>query len=210
MSKDKYGWKTTQAPCSCDFVAPKVIQLLRTLGVSTVLDVGCGNGVLCGLLQREGLRVTGAEYDKEGCELARQTYPNITFHHVGVYDSPAPIIASAPNGFDCVVSTEVIEHLYSPQYLPIFASKVLRQSGYLILSTPYHGFLKNLMLSFFDHWDAHHTVLWEGGHIKFWSKKTLIQLLELNGFKVVGFHGVGRMSYLWKSMIIVAQKTESI
>ncbi|MDA3924609.1 MAG: class I SAM-dependent methyltransferase [Kiritimatiellae bacterium] len=206
MLTKKYGWSSTEAPCSCDFVAPKIIQLLYTLGVSNVLDVGCGNGVLCDLIQRSGFTVTGAEPDKEGCELASRTYPNITFHHVGVCDSPACIIESTPDGFDCVVSTEVIEHLFSPQLLPVFASNVLIPSGYLVLSTPYHGFVKNLMLSLFDHWDAHHTVLWEGGHIKFWSRKTLMQLLEQNGFKVVSFHGVGRIPYLWKSMIIVAKK----
>ena len=75
-------------------------------------------------------------------------------------------------------------------------------------STPYHGYLKNLMLSLFDHWDFHHTVLWEGGHIKFWSRKTLGRLLEQNGFKVLSFQGVGRMPFIWKSMIIVAQKKE--
>jgi 2-polyprenyl-6-hydroxyphenyl methylase/3-demethylubiquinone-9 3-methyltransferase len=34
----------------------------------------------------------------------------------------------------------------------------------------------------------------------------LIQLLEENGFKVIGFHGVGRVPYLWKSMVVVAEK----
>jgi 2-polyprenyl-3-methyl-5-hydroxy-6-metoxy-1,4-benzoquinol methylase len=206
MVTKKYGWQSTEAPGSCNFVAPKIIQLLEKLGVSTVLDVGCGNGALCGLLQREGFVVTGAEYDKEGYDLAKQAYPNITFVNIGVYDSPEPIIKNAERGFDCVVATEVIEHLYSPQCLPLFGSQVMRKNGYLILSTPYHGFFKNLLLSLFNHWDAHHTVLWEGGHIKFWSKKTLTLLLEQNGFEVLSFHGVGRLPYLWKSMIVVAQK----
>lgn len=201
-----YGWKSTNAPCSCAFVAPKVIQILKYLGISTVLDVGCGNGALCGLLQREGFEVTGADYDKAGCDLATQAYSGITFINVGVYDSPEIIIRNTESKFDCVVSTEVIEHLYSPQFLPIFASSVLRPAGYLVISTPYHGFLKNLLLSLFNHWDAHHSVLWEGGHIKFWSKRTLTRLLEQNGFKVLSFHGVGRVPYLWKSMILVAQK----
>ena len=77
------------------------------------------------------------------------------------------------------------------------------------VSTPYHGYLKNLMLSLFDHWDVHHTSLREGGHIKFWSKRTLLSLLENNGFKALSFYGVGRVPYLWKSMIVVAQKCDS-
>jgi 2-polyprenyl-6-hydroxyphenyl methylase/3-demethylubiquinone-9 3-methyltransferase len=66
--------------------------------------------------------------------------------------------------------------------------------------------LKNLALSIANKWDFHHTPLWHGGHIKFWSRKTLSQLLTEGGFEVVGFHGVGRLPLLWKSMVIVARK----
>jgi len=45
-----------------------------------------------------------------------------------------------------------------------------------------------------------------GGHIKFWSRKTITQLLSENGFEVTEFSGVGRFPYLWKSMVIVAIK----
>ena len=108
--------------------------------------------------------------------------------------------------FDAVVSTEVIEHLFSPHLLPLFAAGTLDKGGYLILTTPYHGYLKNLVLALLDGWDTHLTPLWHGGHIKFWSRKTLTRLLSENGFEVVGFSGVGRLPYLWKSMVLVARK----
>lgn len=82
----------------------------------------------------------------------------------------------------------------------------LKPNGLLVLSTPYHGYLKNLALSVLDAWDTHHTPLWHGGHIKFWSRRTLGQLLSENGFETIGFSGVGRLPYLWKSMILVARK----
>jgi hypothetical protein len=75
-----------------------------------------------------------------------------------------------------------------------------------VVSTPYHGYLKNLVISLLDKWDSHHTALWHGGHIKFWSQSTLTQLFSENGFTVCGFFGVGRVPFLWKSMIIVGQK----
>jgi len=202
----EYGWKSTKPPCSCGFVAPCVLNILKLLDVKRVLDVGCGNGALCGMLHDAGFDVVGADADKNGCALARAEYPDILFFEVGVYDEPDPVLGNPPKKFDCVVSTEVVEHLYAPRHLPQFASRVLRQNGYLVLSTPYHGYLKNLALSVFNHWEQHHTALWEGGHIKFWSKKTLTQLLHQNGFKVTQFYGVGRFPYLWKSMILVAQK----
>lgn len=108
--------------------------------------------------------------------------------------------------FDAVVSTEVIEHLFAPHLLPMYARDCLREGGYLILSTPYHGYLKDLALSISDNWDSHHTPLWHGGHIKFWSRATLTQLLSEHGFRVLGFSGVGRLPYLWKSMVLIAKK----
>ena len=85
---------------------------------------------------------------------------------------------------------------------------VLKPGGYLLVTTPYHGYLKNLALSVFGKWDKHHTALWHGGHIKFWSQATLTQLLSENGFRVDNFFGVGRLPYLWKSMVLVARKLE--
>jgi 2-polyprenyl-6-hydroxyphenyl methylase/3-demethylubiquinone-9 3-methyltransferase len=54
--------------------------------------------------------------------------------------------------------------------------------------------------------DAHFTALWDYGHIKFWSQRTLTILLQEAGFRMVRFQGVGRVPFLWKSMIIVARR----
>jgi 2-polyprenyl-3-methyl-5-hydroxy-6-metoxy-1,4-benzoquinol methylase len=144
------------------------------------------------------------EYDSKGCEIARSQYPGTTFYNLGVQDDPEAIVATE-GLFDVVVSTEVVEHLFSPHLLPQFARRLLRENGKLIVSTPYHGYLKNLALSLAGKWDHHHTVLWHGGHIKFFSRETLTKLLEDNGFRVLSFHGVGRAPLLWKSMILVAE-----
>ena len=54
--------------------------------------------------------------------------------------------------------------------------------------------------------DAHFTALWDHGHIKFWSIKTLSALLREAGFVDIRFERVGRMPALAKSMIAVARK----
>jgi hypothetical protein len=71
----------------------------------------------------------------------------------------------------------------------------------MILSTPYHGYLKNLALGFFNKWDFHHTVNWEGGHIKFFSENTMRELLASCGFEKITYHNIGRIRWLWKSMV---------
>ena len=202
---DEYGWQSSSGPESCGYIAPEVLSILAKLGVSRVCDLGSGNGALVGVLNEAGYQVAGIEYDRQGVEIARKNHPCINFYNLGVQDDPALVLASEGATFDAVVSTEVVEHLFSPHLLPLFASKLVHKGGYLIISTPYHGYLKNLALSVFNMWDKHHTPLWHGGHIKFWSRETLTDLLQKNGFNVLGFHGVGRFPWLWKSMILVAQ-----
>jgi 2-polyprenyl-3-methyl-5-hydroxy-6-metoxy-1,4-benzoquinol methylase len=107
---------------------------------------------------------------------------------------------------DCVVSLEVIEHLFFPKRLFEQSHSVLKIGGTLILSTPYHGYLKNLSLSLVNGWDRHFNVDWDGGHIKFFSKKTLTKMAQDNGFCNLRFQCVGRFPGFWKSMIMIAQK----
>jgi 2-polyprenyl-3-methyl-5-hydroxy-6-metoxy-1,4-benzoquinol methylase len=200
-----YGWTDSQAPCSCGYIFPKVLSILKRLGVARVVDLGAGNGTLCHALSQAGFQVAGVEYDQEGYRIACASHPEINFYNHGLQDEPA-LLLEREGTFDAVVSTEVVEHLFSPQLLPTYAREVLKDGGYLVISTPYHGYLKNLVLAILDKWDTHHTVLWHGGHIKFWSRATLSQLLRENGFEVVGFSGVGRVPWLWKSMIVVARR----
>ena len=200
-----YGWETTNNPNSCNYITPQVIKILKSLGVKRIADIGSGNGSLCGTLYTEGFEAVGIEYDPQGYNISVKSYPNIKFYNLGVQANP-DVLLESESKFDAIVSTEVIEHLYSPHLLPAFSQSILKAGGHLIISTPYHGYIKNLALSLANHWDTHHTPLWHGGHIKFWSRNTLSKLLSDAGFDVISFHGVGRLPLLWKSMILVAKK----
>jgi len=120
--------------------------------------------------------------------------------------SPEAIEALALGPFDLVVSTEVVEHCYAPRQWAAGAFTALRPGGLLIASTPYHGYLKNLALAASGKLDGHFTALWDGGHIKFWSRRTLSTLLTDAGFEPIAFRGAGRWPWLWKSMLIAARK----
>lgn len=208
-SVKNYGWDE-DVPESCNYITPNLIQEVRKISNAgaRILDIGSGNGLLCNDLKTEGYNTVGVELDQKGVELSRQSFPNIPFYNFSVEETPDRLL-EAEKIFNVVVSTEVIEHLYAPHLLPIYASKCLVEGGHLVISTPYHGYFKNLALSVFNKWDFHHTPLWHGGHVKFWSKATITTLLEKNGFEVVGFRGAGRFPYMWKSMIIIARKIGS-
>jgi 2-polyprenyl-3-methyl-5-hydroxy-6-metoxy-1,4-benzoquinol methylase len=200
-----YGWTGPRAPHSCGYLIPKVMRVLRDLQVHRVLDIGAGNGKLCAEMSRCGHEVVGLEPDAHGVVLAQAAAPDARFEQLGVEADPE-ILRRRYGLFDAVVSTEVVEHLHAPHRLPALAANLLPPGGWLVVTTPYHGYLKNLALSVFGKWDHHHTALWYGGHVKFWSRRTLSLLLQDNGFEVVAFHGVGRLPYLWKSMVLVARR----
>jgi 2-polyprenyl-6-hydroxyphenyl methylase/3-demethylubiquinone-9 3-methyltransferase len=198
-----YGWSDTVPPHSCAYLVDPVVRLCREFGARRVLDIGCGNGALAAILTAGGFDVTGCDDDRAGIEIARRIAPTAHFEPVGVYDDPAHL---GVKDFDVAIATEVIEHLFRPGALPQFAAAVLKPHGHLILTTPYHGYLKNLALSLANGWDRHFSALWDGGHIKFWSPATLTMLLNEAGYDVVKVTGAGRVRWFWKSMIVVARK----
>ena len=102
---------------------------------------------------------------------------------------------------------EVIEHLYSPRTFAAFVRSILEANGggRFILTTPYHGYLKNLSIALAGKADRHYSALWEGGHIKFWSRRTLAILLREAGFRNMAFTGAGRIPYLWRHMVFSAE-----
>jgi 2-polyprenyl-3-methyl-5-hydroxy-6-metoxy-1,4-benzoquinol methylase len=202
---NRYGWKGQSQPLSCNYIVPAVIRLLGAPSERKVLDLGSGNGVLCRELDRLGFSVAGVEPSPDGWLAATEASPSIPFYNLSVDDCPDEIVASE-GLFDVVVSTEVVEHLYAPHLLSRFAWQCLKPGGSLIVSTPYHGYLKNLAIAVLGNWDNHHTSLWCGGHIKFWSRQTLVKLLEDEGFSFGSFHGIGRLPWFWKSMILVVSK----
>jgi 2-polyprenyl-3-methyl-5-hydroxy-6-metoxy-1,4-benzoquinol methylase len=200
----KYHFESAAPPHTEDYVTPRILECCRSLGAKRILDLGCGNGALCARLSRTGVDVVGCDPSQDGITLAHRAHPHIQFHSLSVYDDPSRLDA---RDFDAVVSTEVIEHLFQPRSLPRFAFSVLRSGGHLLLSTPYHGYLKNLALSVAGQWDRHWSPLWDGGHIKFWSRGSLDRLLTEEGFDFVKFVGAGRVPYLWKSMVVVYRKS---
>jgi 2-polyprenyl-6-hydroxyphenyl methylase/3-demethylubiquinone-9 3-methyltransferase len=75
-----------------------------------------------------------------------------------------------------------------------------------IISTPYHGYLKNVAVAVAGKWDTHHSPLWEGGHVKFWSRATLRTLFQEAGLREAAFYRVGRLAPFAKSMVCVFAK----
>jgi 2-polyprenyl-3-methyl-5-hydroxy-6-metoxy-1,4-benzoquinol methylase len=199
-----YGYYNAEAFHTFGYLLEPVKSMLNKN--SLILDLGCGNGYLVNQLLPDGYNAYGTDASADGIAIANKQNPGRFFiQDLAVGGLPAPLNEMR---FDTIVSTEVIEHLYDPQKFIALCRQILEpKKGTLIISTPYHGYFKNLTLALLGKWDAHLDPLWQGGHIKMWSRATLSRLLEQNGFRVLEFKGCGRYPYFWKSMLIKAQLT---
>lgn len=187
------------------YILDPILTLLDNRKDLVILDLGCGNGSLVNYLLKLGYNAYGADASISGIQIANKINSGRFIHFDFEKDNPKVLKELK---VDVILSIEVIEHLYSAKNFMKLCNQVLENSktSELILSTPYHGYFKNLILSIFDKWDKHWSPTWEGGHIKFWSKRTIIELFTNNGFKFSSFIGVGRFPYVWKSMIIKGVK----
>lgn len=193
----------SRRPGTWRYLWEPVLQELENLPPgSRVLDAGCGNGTFAQVLTERGYKVCGTDLSEKGIDNARSL--NIgRFEVASVYDDLRELFGQQ---FDAIISLEVVEHLYDPPTFAMRMHQALKPAGRLIISTPYHGWLKNVAIALRGKHDQHFNPMIVGGHIKFWSRSTLTRLLTEAGFEVERFVGAGRYPFLWKSMILSARK----
>jgi SAM-dependent methyltransferase len=201
----EFGFSSSAASHMHKHFMPHLIALAGPITQqSRVLDVGCGNGYTCGRFLELGAKVTGIDLSEEGIRHARREYPQARFERISVDEDFLLKLNEEP--FDLVISTEVVEHLYAPRRWARACYRALKPGGRFICTTPYHGYLKNLLISLMGNWDKHANPMWDGGHIKLWSWNTIRALLDDAGFVNFKFAGAGRLPGLWMTMVIGADK----
>lgn len=192
-----FGWDPTREPT----FERRVSLALEAIGSvpQRVLDFGCNTGGASGLLAKAGHRVTGVDISESAIREARRRVPGPVFQRIDS-ESRLPF----DNGsFDVCYSSEVLEHLFDIQGFIAEAYRVLVPEGTLLITTPYHGWIKNLLvvtLNFERHFDP------TGGHVRFFSRRSLDACLRTGGFRVRRFRGVGRCWPVWRSMFIEAKR----
>lgn len=168
-----------------------------------ILDLGCGRGEFAAALAEKGYAVTGVDASHKGIQEAKRMYPHLELFEATAYDD----LANRFGRFPVVTSLDVVEHVYLPRRFAACIYSLLEEGGAAIISTPYHGYLKNLALAVTGKMDSHFSALWDHGHIKFWSRRTLRKLLLEAGFSSVEFRYVGGIPpCLARSMIAIAKK----
>ncbi|MGI8800955.1 MAG: class I SAM-dependent methyltransferase [Solirubrobacteraceae bacterium] len=145
-----------------------------------VLDVGCGEGAFSAALAAIGAEPVGVDVAVEPLRRARARFPELELHLVG---DRLPFPADA---FDVVWAGEVLEHVADGLGLLEELRRVLRPGGRLLVSTPDHPRRVVWRLAFSRAaFERHFSPLHD--HVRFFTRRTLLLLLEEAGFGSVAF-----------------------
>lgn len=104
-----------------------------------VLDLGCGKGEFLEYLhdKKPACRIHGIDFSEIATTFAKKKMPYGNFYPLNV--EIISYYSSFLNKFDYVVSFETLEHLDRPELLVSESSKVIKEGGWLIISTPFEN-----------------------------------------------------------------------
>ena len=176
-----------------------VVQQLVNAKAHTVLDLGCGNGWFTGALDRCGFDVTGVDNDEVVLCLARQFQPTLNLRQMDVMKPLDPTLAMR---FDAVVAIDLIDHVQMPRKMIETALAALKPGGLLAITSPFHGYVKNLLLALGGRFDSRWDPLLDHGRMKFFSRATLTALLTEFDLRDLHFETIGRIPTFARSMLI--------
>ncbi len=187
----------------------------------TVMDIGCGDGSLLWQFRNRYRHLIGLEYSAERLRQAEANLAGLNF--TPVRGSAEDMAALADNSIDRIVTADVIEHIPDVYAASQEMFRVLKPGGWLVINTPNIAFIKKrvvLMLGRFPSTSQPNEglgsdVLFDGGHLHYFTFRSLRLVLERAGFEMVRPMGFGRFGVfhsVWPSLTSggvqwIAQKT---
>jgi len=148
---------------------------------SRVLEFGCATGLVTRILRDEkGCTVTGFEYSSRAAEQAAPYCEQIV---VGDIENAENWAALHPP-YDVVLFGDVLEHLSQPGVVLKLSSTLLCGNGQALISVPNvaHYTVRRALL--FGHFDYSQYGIMDDTHLRFFTEKTLRQMISGAGFEV--------------------------
>ncbi len=105
------------------------------LSGKTVLDVGCGGGVLAESMAGRGAKVTGIDMAEKALNVAK-LHLFESGHEVEYLMTPVEEFArTRPRHYDIVTCMEMLEHVPDPQSIVAACSELVKPGGHVFFST---------------------------------------------------------------------------
>lgn len=143
-------------------------HIIQGLNVTSVLDAGCAQPFLLLDLQKIDsgeLKLSGCDYSQPVVEENKKRHPSIEFFSCNL--SEENILLEERRSFDCVVCSEVLEHV--PDY-KIAVSNLCRLSNRYVLITVPSGKIRPIDRAV--------------GHLRHFTKEMISQEFLKNGFEI--------------------------
>ena len=124
-----------RAPLPIRLVEQRRLAVIRHFMGDTdrldVLEVGCGGGHVLGMFP--SARLTGIDISEVQLNVARR---NLAGYEVQFIKGEVDKLGLSAASFDRVICTEVLEHVVDPDVVLEAIAKILRPSGFAILTVP--------------------------------------------------------------------------
>lgn len=143
-----------------------------------ILDIGCGVGTIDFYLASKGKRVTGVDISSGAINIAKRNIGILNLRIKPKFQYLNFMNHKIREKFDCILITEVLEHLPNDKLAIKEIFGLLRTNGILIASSPSKNapLFRLGLLRDFDR---------EVGHLRRYDESQFIDLFEKNGFKVI-------------------------
>ena len=111
------------------------IDHLASLDGKTVLDVGCGGGILAESMTGRGAAVTGIDLAEKSLKVAKlhllESGANVDYQCIPV----ETLAAEYPASFDVVTCMEMLEHVPDPESVVRACAELVKPGGWVFFST---------------------------------------------------------------------------
>ena len=172
---DKYGSQNAVVRRLMGRFRGTLEELWRIADPRSVLDVGCGEGVLTEeWAERLGAgRVVGVDLDdpKLQAEWQLRRRPNLEF-----VTADATALAFTDDEFDLAAAIELLEHVPDPEATLAEMARVAER--HLLVSVPREPLWRALNLARGSYWSSLGNT---PGHLNHWSKRSFASLLARHG-----------------------------
>jgi 2-polyprenyl-3-methyl-5-hydroxy-6-metoxy-1,4-benzoquinol methylase len=161
-------------------------ELLPLLGEvrGTVLDIGCGSGPLLEHLRHNGAeRTIGVELRKD---IAHELRESGRVDEVLCLNVESDALPFAHASLDTIIVSHVLEHMVDPWKVLQMLRPLLKPGGRLVGAIPNVRHV-SVALRLLTHgsWQYADSGILDRTHLRFFTKKTIRELLESTGYRVL-------------------------
>jgi 2-polyprenyl-6-hydroxyphenyl methylase/3-demethylubiquinone-9 3-methyltransferase len=111
------------------------IDRIAGLAGKTVLDVGCGGGILSESMAQRGATVTGIDLGEKALKVAKlhklESGVAVDYRLISAED----LAQEQPNHYDVVTCMEMLEHVPDPSLVVRACAQLVKPGGYVVFST---------------------------------------------------------------------------